>query len=146
MKKCLVFAVILGSLIIVVLGLIIINKPWQFKRGAQQEQEFLLRMKQECKGEGEKVYQQQKEDGLILLNPEYTYNNQLNTCLYAGGQISEDGSYLEYWVLDVFSNKELVHYIAFNGEPQIQICPTCLSSVEDFEIKKKELFTNWWPN
>jgi len=101
----------------------------------QQAQEKYLVQQEKCKEAGLKAFQQ---DSLIydannMLEPSYTYNENLNLCLYSGGYRDDDiysgqcgdiikhycDSYWERWVKNSFTNekiKAIVNYTNKNGE------------------------------
>lgn len=120
----------------------VIFSPQQVQTKRLDEQrDFLLSMKQKCQSVGAKLYDEDvKEMGRNnLFVPEYTYNEGLNTCLYAGGHIVKNG--IQRWVKDSYSNKELFFFMKVNDEVLEGglLCPNCVSN-EEFERRKQELF------
>lgn len=112
----------------------------------QQEQENLLVMKEKCRELGEKLYNQDIEElgKYKVFNPEYHFNQKLNTCLYIGGRIDKD--YLEKWVKDSLTNKPIIMFIEItNKEGKREVitfgCSECLSSNEEFEQQKQKLLS-----
>jgi len=99
--------------------------------------------KMECQTAGDKIYQRQISDGneFRYINPEYKYNEKLDTCLYFGGYIGDPGlGNLQKWVIDSLTNEELVSYIEVDGEPFTAYCDSCKETVQDFDIEKERLF------
>ncbi len=136
-------------LITAIIVAIITSIPWFLllkSRSQQTEEEYIFSMKQKCREVGSKLYEQDVEElGLVnVLNPEYYYNKELNTCLYTGGQVQKD--YLEKWVKDSLTNKWIIAFIrrTIDGEKRVMsksVCPECLSTNEEFERQKQELFS-----
>ena len=106
----------------------------------------LLKMKSECAEAGAKAraeWAAQYNREHFSETPEYAYNASLNTCLYAdsywddvnpivklgGGNRSE-----VRFVLDVYTNKTLIEYTAYDGKP-IEGSP----SEAKFEGEKRRL-------
>jgi len=115
----------------------------QNKEQEKKEEEFMFSMKQKCREEGNKTYQEdEKEKGSgSLCVPQYSYNKELNTCLYYGCFIASDGKFMEKWVKDVFTNEEIIMIILLEGKPGTTICSECVSSIEEFNRQKEELFS-----
>lgn len=110
----------------------------------KQRVEFLFSKKRECQELGNIIYNQDRkelDESGIILNPEYAYNEELNTCLYAGGYMGK-GADWQKWVKDSLSNKEILYLMSSEGEilPPSMYCDTCVSSIEEFNMRKQELF------
>ena len=107
-----------------------------------------LALKEKCKEEGIRAHEKLEEElvgTFFLINPEFTYNKELDTCLYAGESFggSEPASTMsQWWVRDVFGNKDILLYITFGGEAVGgSICGDgCVASLAEFEKEKKRLF------
>lgn len=106
-----------------------------------------LSLKKECREAGENIYQQEvanQSPTQTYFEPEYTYNKDLDTCLYAGGFVSVAGenTYLDRWVKDSLTNEEIVGYRAIDDIPiSPEYCgDTCVSSPGEFYERKNELF------
>lgn len=113
----------------------------KLKQEQKDEQEFIFSMKRKCQEGGDKIYQKDIEElgKYKMCVPEYSYNRKLNTCLYFSCHIEKD--WLNKWVKDVFGNNEIISFIESKGEVVTFGCPTCVSSNEEFEKQKQELFT-----
>ena len=64
-----------------------------------------------CMEVGERVDQKERKGdtyGAIILEPTYSYNDSLKTCLYAGGLMNVKENYNSYWVRDCLTNQVLV--------------------------------------
>ena len=98
--------------------------------------------KMECQAAGEKIYQKHISEGnkSKYLNPEYKYNQKLETCLYSGGRIGDSAGNIQKWVIDSLTNEELVSYIEVDGKPFVLYCDSCKATVEDFNLEKERLF------
>lgn len=108
-------------------------------------------MKEKCADLGSKAYNQAVQElGTSTAEnyydyPEYHYSKELNTCLYMMGNTKNNN--LFYYVKDSVTQEVLVSYLEFNvgGEKRVlqgkKQCPTCVSSYEEFEVRKQELFT-----
>ena len=112
-------------------------------------QDELLTKKIECAEIGRKAYDryatEMSDRTTTPLDPEFAYNRNLNTCLYAGGIINtyEGGKLLfSEWVRDTLTNETLVSFIEADGEP---LCSppddiNCIKTSEEFTARKAELF------
>lgn len=125
----------------------------------QNENSRLFTANQRCREVGEKLYQEDvkaKEESKKLgvsigrysyvNDPEYTFNQGLNTCLYAGHSSQGDptGSVSDYWVKDALTNKEILRFYILSIKDEagsdIEKCDYCVASLEEFEKRKVELF------
>ena len=98
----------------------------------QQAQEKYLEQQEKCKEAGLKAY---KEDSLIygannMIEPSYTYNKNLNLCLYSGGYNDYNvnsgmcgdtiqhycDSFWERWVKNSFTNEKLIAVVNFTDD------------------------------
>ena len=105
-----------------------------------------LKLKSECQEAGEKARGQwvaKYDQEHFSQTPEYAYNAALNTCLYADSYWDNEnplvkmggGNMVEVrFVLDVYTNKTLIEYTAYDGKP-IQGSP----SEAKFEAEKRRL-------
>jgi len=118
-------------------------------KSAEQKQESLLSMKMKCQDIGNKLYEQDIKElkesliNITPLNPEFTYNKKVDTCLYSGGIISGDGT-IEKWVRDGLTNKNLLlyeyYYNSATGKSDVLLCDICASTQQEFDNLKQELF------
>jgi hypothetical protein len=111
-----------------------------------QPNEALLRMKAQClqagiQARGRWVREYDKER--FSNEPEYGYNEQLQTCLYADSY-SDSGAPLfpgvlreDHFVLDVFANKVILELTLHDGK--VFACSGC-GSEEEFADRKVKLF------
>lgn len=100
-----------------------------------------LLTKIQCKEMGEKAYNDlvEKLGSYLVFNPEYSYNESLDTCLYAGGFFGSDkADYMEMFVKDTVSNKTILIYAATKkNEEFIRIDGfSNTKSIPDFNQKK----------
>ena len=135
--------IILITAIIVITLFSIVSFLLLKKEEQRAEDEYIFLMKKTCREIGNNLYEEeivyiQDAEGVSFLNPEYHYNKELNTCLYAGGKIKTD--YFEKWVKDIFTNKWIIAYITVGENPFTTGCPECLSTNKEFEQRKQELF------
>lgn len=101
------------------------------------EKEFLFNKKMECNNICKKLYLENEanaDKNMTVFNPTYSYNAELNTCLYAGG-IMDSNTEIS-WVLDCFTNKELLSYAAVGDNVIVGL------SYELFNAKKDILMNN----
>lgn len=142
MKKALVtvFIILIGIMCIGFSYIIFMKKNNQAQLEQMKEKEFSFSMKERCQEICSKIYKNNIEESnkLQFFNPEYKYNEVLNACLYAGGQINNG---IHKWVIDCFTNSEIVSYYWSDGEVIQENCPTCVSSLEDFDLKKDRLLS-----
>ena len=115
-------------------------------RSRLQDPEALLKLKQRCgeagaKARAEWIAKYDKEH--FSETPEYAYNASLNTCLYADSYWDNEnlivkmggGNMVEVrFVLDVYTNKTLIEYTAYDGKA-IEGSP----SEAQFEAEKRRL-------
>jgi len=114
----------------------------------QNSVEKIFDKKQECFDIGQKYFNKLNKNepdnasnSFNYLNPEYSYNKELNTCLVyiKGFMDTEDGVWHEAYIVDLLTNEYLIicNQIQSNGETKIISKPLsdCLS-------KKIELFIN----
>jgi hypothetical protein len=106
----------------------------------------LLKLKSQCQEAGEKaraewVAKYDREH--FSETPEYAYNESLHTCLYADSYWDTEnlivkmggGNMVEVrFILDVYTNKTLIEYTAYDGKP-IEGSP----SEAKFEAEKRRL-------
>ena len=134
---------IIFIIVLIVIGIGVITGVQQYRKFLQEkvEKEFLFTMKQKCREEGNKIYQEDvKHAGFdTMCSPEYSYNKKLNTCLYFSCYIGID--WVNKWVKDVFSNKEILSLMISGGEVLTINCPTCVASEEEFDRIQRELFS-----
>jgi amino acid transporter len=130
--------IIFLSIVLVVFIILIISSVKN-----KQTKTTSLDLKIKCEEKGSNLYNQDIEDSnseYTVFNPEYYYNKKLDTCLYSGGILGNDG-YLEKWVKDSLTNKTLVNFI-ITGTDQVfygSACPECVYSVEEFDEQKEKL-------
>lgn len=103
-----------------------------------------LLTKIQCKEIGERAYNDlvAQLSYYLVFTPEYSYNARLNTCLYAGGFFGSDkADYMEMFVKDTISNKEILIYAATkkNGEFVRLDGFSNTQSIPDFNQKKDAL-------
>ena len=105
-----------------------------------------LKMKSQCQEAGEQarakwVAEYNREH--FSATPEYAYNASLNTCLYADSYWDNENPVVKMgggnmvqvrFVLDVYTNKTLIEYTAYDGKP-IKDSP----SEAQFEAAKRRL-------
>jgi len=131
------------NLTIIILVLIVVGCGFLFleKEPKSIEKKDSFEMQQKCQQVGEGLYEADvKASGKDnLCNPEYAFNEDLNTCLYFGCYIANNS--IQKWIKDSFSNKELYLYFqTSNGVlPKSSMCDVCVS-LEEFDNKKEELF------
>jgi len=102
--------------------------------------EDIFAFKQKCLSAGEKLHKE-VIDGMpgTILRDEYTYNPNLNTCLYFGGHIDfpSDLSQTGYWIYDSLTKEELYTFSQIDETVYSEI-----KSQEDFFVIKDQLFSN----
>ena len=116
--------------------------------GFSGDADSALALKEKCRGEGIKAHERLEKDlggALWLINPEFTYNKELDTCLYAGGSFGGGEpaqAVSQWWVRDVFRNKDILLYITIGGEAVGgSVCGDgCVSSLAEFEKERERLF------
>jgi len=90
---------------------------------SEKRGEVSLENQIKCRQEGFKLYETEKKEILtsqFYLNPEFKFNEELNTCLYNGGLI--EGEYASAFIKDVYTNKELAGYSSFRPKgKEVQI-------------------------
>lgn len=100
--------------------------------------------KERCEERGRARYEYEVKEaisGAVISNPEYHYSKKLNTCLYYSTYTNSN--YWEYSVEDILSNKEIVQFrTTLIGDGIVHECSWCVSSIEEFNKKKLELFNN----
>ena len=85
-----------------------------------QRNELILKKQIECQKDGTILYEKEKkrveigED--IMFSPSFKFSSKLNTCLYKGGFIQ--GNLINWYILDVYSNKPLAGYTIINGKEE----------------------------
>lgn len=140
-KICLV-----GLLMVALLSGLSIAYYYAIFLPSHQEKIHLSSMKERCREVGEEIDQQRKENPLYsatLIEPEYTYNKKLNTCLYyAEFRFGPNPPYESYIgiVKDALSNKIIMQFHArIDKDDTLLSCDGCIDK-EDFYSKKAELF------
>ena len=127
-------------------GLVLIGYFIGHSTSNENDASDVFSMQQKCSEAGARLYEKDLESrestGFSLGGPQYHYNRELNTCLYYNTVIGVGQDFSNKWVMDSFSNKELVSFIATNGKPFLNksMCDTCVTN-EEFEIKKEALFS-----
>jgi hypothetical protein len=119
-KKLLSIAAIIGALSIGYYFVSYLPKANDAKI-AQVKAEQVMQNQQKCRDAGQKAYEQdQKIHGDTVSEPKFSYNAELNTCLYAGGYNNTykvcDGGLLskctrgswERFVRDSYTNREII--------------------------------------
>lgn len=101
-----------------------------------KNQADLQKQVENCREVGMKYHNEQtaKNPRLTFHNPEFKYNQQLNTCLYSGGFI--DGNYLTNYIIDLNTNKQLATFAALDQKPT----STNEMTIEEYRAKESELF------
>ena len=89
------------------------EKQDQQYKEKQNKTEFEFKMKEKCKNICNKTYQDMvKECDLIIpISKEFTYNSDLNTCLYYSSEYLDNGFLSRTHtrvIVDCFSNKEII--------------------------------------
>src|SRR5436190_2037280 len=73
--------------------------------------------KRVCMEIGYKAYERDERDlvgsKLHMFNPEFCYNDSLNTCLYAGGLVGP--KYKDLWVRDCLTNNTILSFTVTDG-------------------------------
>ncbi|MBI2064845.1 MAG: hypothetical protein HYT62_02185 [Candidatus Yanofskybacteria bacterium] len=115
----------------------------------QKEEARIFSMQQKCREVGEKLYKADLDNYDLLSEsvggPEYYYSKQLNTCLYYN-RISYTtvlNSSVRSFVKDSFTNKVLLlwHWKRFNEDREVVACDVCVSTEEEFHVRKEILFS-----
>ena len=106
-----------------------------------------LQMKVKCKEIADQLDAKAKEEisgadynnNIVQMKSEYRFNKQLNTCLYASGELffgnSANGNLRHESIIDSLTNKELASYTAYDKDPNyIQV-------QKEFDSRKLNLFS-----
>jgi len=96
----------------------------------------LIILKSKCREDGKKVHDEQVKryyDDTFIGDPQYTYNEHLNTCLYAQRYI--EGANINALIKDIYTNRSIIEYVEYIGGKQLE--PV---SKDDFNKKYRELF------
>lgn len=137
---------LLGLLMIALLSGLSIAYYYVIFSPSHQEKIHLSAMKERCRKVGEEIDQQRKEDPLYsatFVEPEYTYNKKLDTCLYyAEFRFGPNPPYESYIgiVKDALSNEVILRFHArLDIDRTLLSCDGCTDK-EDFYNKKTTLF------
>lgn len=121
---------------------------------SNQEKDLrLLALKSKCREDGEKVRSEWKQryyQDVFSEEPEYSYNQSLNTCLWLGEYRGKSADWLPVpgrsvpkivsvqthvqFILDIYTNKTLIEYTEHDGKQIGDV------SKADFETDKTRLF------
>lgn len=114
---------LLAIAIIVFLFYLLLWSPAQKKRET-------LSNNIKCQQEGSQLFEKEKKESATkegffrnarYLEPEFRFNNELNTCLYKGASllIIKDITFFPFFIKDVYTNKPLASYSEskINGKP-----------------------------
>ena len=124
------------------------NKQENITIVSTEKQRFLFEMKQECRVIGENKKKEHESNGLSFMETNYTFNEELNTCLFYAYSLDidyiNDGIVREKFITDLFTDQDIVYFFQNAlGEQNTQIfCDqgnVCVSE-EDFNNRKIELF------
>jgi hypothetical protein len=126
------------------------------KRSSAEVREARLRMKERCAQAGIKVQQEwhnRYQGETFSDQPEYGYNERLNTCLYAdeywdsGTPMVGGASRHDRFVLDVFANRILAEYTEHDGRSITAAAdPVMCRTEEEFAARKAQLFAQAPPS
>ena len=105
----------------------------------KDQQEFLLTKKAQCQAAGEKVHSKmeaEKSADSTMFVALYAFNEELNTCLYRSGilSVSDGKSVRIMWVMDVYTQKELLTHSSIDNEPVFNYL-----TVDEFNSQADEL-------
>jgi len=106
MKKTIIIVVSFGVLL---LGMaffyyFVVYLP---QKNQANEKQYIFSMNQKCQETGTKIYKE-RDTGVGYLVPRFTYNKELNTCLYAEQEV---GSVVIYRaVIDMFTNETIIFH------------------------------------
>jgi len=111
-----------------------------------EKQQFLFKMKQECRIIGENKKKEYESNNIFFREVNYIFNEELNTCLFYAYSFDyfDNGWMREKFVTDLSTDQDIVYFYKNHlGEQNTQIfCDQgniCVSE-EDFDNRKKELF------
>lgn len=140
-KKIVIIIVIILTLVAIFIG-----QRYLLNKQKVQNENYIFAMKEKCKKAGEKVDQERIENPLYSttnVEPEYTYNKKLNTCLYyVEYRFGPNPPYESYIgiVKDTLSNELIMQFHArIDKDDTLLSCEGCTNK-EDFYHKKAELF------
>lgn len=135
-----------GLLIIAIIALAFYLLLWQ----PAQEKRETLSNNIKCQQEGSQLFEKeqkaQKEKDRIIKRvfkePEFRFNNELNTCLYQGAwtDLGASGDHIFYFIKDVYTNKTLASYnILIHTKEKKQ--PDIFGNEEEYERLRVKYFT-----
>ena len=99
-----------------------------------QKQNFVFNKQKECRNICEAIYKTDKSstDG-TMMNPQYFYNEEKNTCYYSGGFIgAKEPISVTKYITNCLTNEEVIYYTKI-GDKIFGV------TEEEFDNKEKEL-------
>jgi len=96
-----------------------------------------LENKQKCQEAGFELSDRQRQEaeaiaGVVFVDPEFTYNSELQTCFYKDTITSSSGV-VDRFIKDVYANKEVVSWLTIEGK-------TMLGNQAEFDQAYQNLF------
>lgn len=114
----------------------------KIEKSKQERQTFLFNKQTECKNICEKIYQDEKnsltDDKIMILDPQYSYNENKNACFYSGGHLDSGIEYLNKKIINCQTNEEVLAYRELNNKVFTYSCDTCVNSIEEYKLRSKE--------
>lgn len=113
-KVILILSIVILAIFLSTAYYIYILTPQNKAKEQKERTEYIFSKRQECQLVGQSYYQQQREEEIqnfpnIFLDT-YAYNEKLNTCLISYGKTNASQTTRIFYVVDVFSSKELLQY------------------------------------
>jgi hypothetical protein len=136
--------IIIPSIIIIVVAIGYYFVSFLPSQTDQEKQVFLFTKQTECTNICERLYLDDKNSlpNSIVLNPEYAYNENENTCFYSGGWVSINPNALTKRVLNCQTNEEVLTFMTIDNEVFTNFCDTCVNSSIEYDLKEVEFMGN----
>lgn len=141
MDKKITYALVIGILIIsfsVAYYFVIFLPPQRITQTEQEKQDYLFKKQTECKNICEKLYEDEKKSfgADSILNPRYAYNENKNTCFYAGGWLNLKN--LTKRIVNCQTNEEVLTFMTIDNKVFTSFCDTCVNTSEEYNAEEKE--------
>lgn len=143
MKKIIIPAIAIVTLAIAYYFVIFLPSQ-KLVQNEQRKQAFLFEKQTECKNICEKLYEDDKDafgDTSAVMVPRYAYNENKNACFYSGG-VAENPNDMTKRIVNCQTNEEVLTIMTIDYKVFTSFCDTCVSSLDEYEMKKKEYMGN----
>lgn len=124
----------------IIIIIILLGAAMFVYQGAR-ENEFITK-KQECEELGADLFgadSKNRAAGADMFTPQYTYNREMDACLYYGGFASAE--VFSEWVKNSYTRQVIISYTTIDGDVVAgPTCPVCLISKDVFDAQKRMMF------